>query len=214
MKEFTDITILLDRSGSMFSIKEAMETAIDSFIKEHRVNPTTKVSLVQFDGDNDQEIVYQSVPVSAVEKFTLVPRGNTPLLDALCKVIDRTGERLASMKESDRPDQVLMVIITDGQENASQRYSRHDVKNRITRQRNDYKWQFVYLGANQDAFTEAASFGIPSNWALTYDASQKGVLGATRALNVNTVSYTTSVDRSAPVRDFDEDQRKQAKDTL
>lgn len=193
MKEYTDITVLLDRSGSMAHIKEAMESAFNGFIKEHKSVPSTRLTLVQFDDINDQDVVYQCVPIRSAEKLHLRPRGNTPLLDAMCKVVDRTGRRLADMNERDRPDQVLMVIITDGKENASRSYMRTDVYDRITKQREDYKWNFIYLGANQDTFAESKSFGIP--WVNTikwtpddYHVAQVGssLRGATMAYANNT----------------------------
>lgn len=165
MKQFTDITVLLDRSGSMSSIKEPMETAFNRFIEEQRAVPTTKLTLIQFDDINDQEMVYGNVPITFVEKLKLDPRGNTPLIDALCQVIDNTGKRYSRLLESERPDQVVLVVITDGQENASRIYKRKDVFDRITRQKNQYNWQIIYLGANQDSFAESQSYGI--NWGST-----------------------------------------------
>lgn len=168
MKQFTDITILVDRSGSMNAIRTGMEGAFRTFLKEHRTVPSTRLTLIQFDDINPQEVVYQAVPVADAAELNLIPRGGTPLLDAMCDAIDRTGERLRNMRERDRPDQVLFIIITDGQENTSRRFRRSDVFDRITRQREDFKWQFVYLGANQDAFGEASSYGIPIGSTITW----------------------------------------------
>jgi len=205
MKDYTDITILVDRSGSMRTIKEAMENALDEFITGHKEVPSTKVTLIEFDDRDDQNVVFQAVPVTSVEDIKLHPRGNTPLLDAFCKAIDNTGRRLVNMPESKRPDQVLMVVITDGQENASKLYKRQDVFNRVRKQSDDYKWEFVYLGANQDTFSEAASFGIPWTHAINYipTAGSVGAVGA--ALVGNTVSYTNR--SSAGIKAFTNEQR-------
>lgn len=192
----------------MSTIKEAMETAFDSFIKEHKSVPSTKLTLVQFDDRNDQEVVYQCVPITAAEKLTLLPRGNTPLLDAFCKVIDRTGERLSSMRESERPDQVLLVVITDGQENASRIYKCRDVLDRVTRQREQYKWQFVYLGANQDVFAEAYSFGIPRGSAIKFSHDHTHAIAAANTLASHTHSY--AIRSSNVVPDFTEEERAEA----
>lgn len=214
MKQFTDITVLLDRSGSMVSIREPMESAFNEFITKHKEIPSTKITLVQFDSTNDQETVYQCVPVGSVEKLKLVPRGDTPLIDAFVKVIDRTGERLSIMNEADRPDQVLMVIITDGQENASRAYTRKDVSSRVTKQTNDYKWQFIYLGANQDAIAEAASYGIGQKWALNYAASASGTASASAGLMANSMTYVgnTKGMRGTKAPEFTKEQRKKAED--
>lgn len=215
LKQFTDITILLDRSGSMSSIKESMEAAFDKFIMEHRAVLSTRVTLVQFDDTNDQEVVFQNVPVGAVERLNLKPRGNTPLVDAFTKAIDRTGERFSNLSESDRPDQVLFVVITDGQENASKLYKRVDVSNRVNKQRDGFNWQFVYLGANQDAIKEAATYGIAHQWAMAYSAGAAGVNNMSNSLAGNTVAYTASVGdaRSKSLRNFDDKQRELAKET-
>lgn len=208
MKQFTDITILLDRSGSMQSIKESMESAFNEFVNGHKSNPTTKLTLIQFDSNNPQEVVYQGVPITAVEPLVLHPRGGTPLLDSLCTAIDNTGLRFANLQETQRPDQVLMVVITDGQENASRSRTRQDVFSRVTKQSNDFKWQFVYLGANQDAIGEAISFGIRPDWAMNYTASAKGVRGMSSALLSTTSTYANQSNRGEELSKFSESQRK------
>lgn len=215
MKQYTDIVVLLDRSGSMSSIKESMERAFNTFIKEHKAVPSTKLTLIQFDDHNPQQVVYQGVPIGSAEKLTLKPRGNTPLLDAFCEAIDKTGERLSEMSEADRPDQVLFVVITDGQENASSKYRRADVSKRVTNQRENYKWQFIYLGANQDAISEAASFGIPLQWAMTYTHSPATAGSAMRSVMSNTVAYASAsaATRSKSVPEFTSTQRKEAETT-
>lgn len=188
MKNYTDITILLDRSGSMDSIKPAMESGFNEFIQEHKANPSTRMTLIQFDTP-EPEVVYENTPILDVPKFTLQPRGMTALFDALCKTIDRTGRRLADMKQSERPERVLFVIITDGQENASVTYRRTDVRERISRQTGVYNWQFTYLGANQDAYKEAESFGIAAGSTMNYTASMAGTRGAMRGMAVTTSNY-------------------------
>lgn len=214
MKPYTDVTILMDRSGSMHSIKEAMETAMNEFVTKHKENPTTRLTFIQFDDRDDFDVQFKGLPISNVDRIRLQPRGNTPLLDAMCKAIDSTGRRLADIPQNDRPDQVLMVVVTDGAENASTRYNRGDVKSRIEQQNEKYGWQFIYLGANQDSFKEAASMGIKQNWAINYAATPGGVTGMSNSLIGNTVSYTSSVGgmRGQSVKGFTKEQRKEAED--
>ena len=153
----------------MQTMKERMETAFREFISEHKRVPSTRLTVIQFDDIDDQEYSFRDVPIKSVRGgITIRPRGNTPLLDAFCKAIDGTGERLSRMREADRPDQVLFVVITDGAENASREFTRQNVFDRVTRQRNSYKWQFVYMGANQDSFAEAATFNIPRGQTMNY----------------------------------------------
>lgn len=193
MSEFTDITVLLDRSGSMSSIKDAMESAFKEFLIQHRKVPTTRLTLIQFDSDNDQEVVFEDKPVQEAPGMELVPRGGTPLVDAFVKAIDRTGRRLADLPERDRPDQVLFVVITDGQENASRTYKRKDVFDRVSKQRNDYKWQFIYLGANQDAIAEAATYGIGAGQTITWNPTLAGTQHVNSSMRRITSNYTTQV---------------------
>lgn len=192
MKQYTDITILLDRSGSMESIKTTMEGAYREFIHAHQQVPTTRVTLIQFDSLDNQEVVYQDVPVTHADPLKIKPRGGTPLVDALVTAIDNTGKRLANKDESERPDQVLFVIITDGQENASRQYRKSDVESRVRKQTDGYKWQFVYLGANQDAIAEAQSYGISQDYAIKFMNSMAGTKGAMRGITANTVAYAAN----------------------
>lgn len=208
MTNFTDITVLLDRSGSMASIKSAMESAFNEFVQQHRAVPSSRLSLVQFDTNDPHEMVYTAKPIADVPCLDFTPRGGTPLLDALCRTIDATGNRLLNTPASDRPEKVLFVIITDGQENASREFKRKDVNDRITRQSSIYKWQFVYLGANQDAIAEAASFGIAAGQTMTYSASAAGTTNAMRSVVANTMSYATG--QTAAVMDFADLQRAEA----
>jgi len=158
--------------------------------------PSTRVSLVQFDGNNPYEVVYSEMPIQDVPKFRLEPRGSTPLCDCLVKTIDETGKRYARTPEGARPQNVLFVVITDGQENASRVHNKYDVQRRIERQSKEYNWEFLYLGANQDAFKEAESIGIPMASAIAYTAS----VGDTRAkmnyLASNTLRYVKSGNRN------------------
>lgn len=192
LKDFTDISVLVDRSGSMQSIARDMEGGFSTFLKEHQKVPSTRLTLIQFDDANDNEVVYEARPIKKATRLIIQPRGNTPLLDAMCKAIDRTGARLAAMPENDRPARVLMVIITDGEENSSKIYKRSDVFNRIGTQRDVYKWNFIYLGARQDAIAEAATFNIPMINTMTYTPSTVGTRNMMASLSGTTVAYTST----------------------
>jgi len=169
---YTDITVILDRSGSMASVRKDMEGGFDSFIEKQRAVPgECTVSLVQF--DDQYEVVYSGKKLSDVPKMTLEPRGYTALTDAIARTIDETGRRLAAMREEDRPSQVVLMIITDGHENASTEFKRQDVIDRITHQRGKYNWTISYLGTNQDAMETAKTFGIHDN-AITYQNTSAG----------------------------------------
>lgn len=166
--DLTDITMVIDRSGSMDSIKADAEGGINTFVKLQKQEPgKALLTLVQF--DTDYEFVHSGIPIQKVPSFKLTPRGSTALLDAVGRAITETGNRLAAMSESQRPALVIFVIVTDGQENSSRLFSREKIREMIQHQQAAYNWQFTFLAANQDAFAEAASLGInvagTANWA-------------------------------------------------
>lgn len=169
--DLTDITLVVDRSGSMEQIREDAEGGVNSFIAQQAKEPgEALLTLVQF--DTEYEFLHQGVPITEVPKYQLVPRGRTALLDAVGRAINETGERLAKMDEQDRPGLVVFVVMTDGLENSSREFSKSDVKAMIERQQDKYNWHFTFLGANQDAFAEAGSMGIHAAGAANYAADK------------------------------------------
>lgn len=176
---FSDVTVVLDRSGSMETCRTDAEGGVNTFIEEQKTHPgECAFSLVEF--DTEYNFVHKAKPVAEVGRYTLVPRGNTALLDAVGRAINETGERLAALKEEDRPSLVVFVIVTDGKENASKEFNRAQIKEMIERQQRDYNWQFTFLGANQDAFAEAGSLGISLHAVGLYhtDKSQAAFVAA------------------------------------
>jgi hypothetical protein len=165
--DLTDITLVVDRSGSMEAIREDAEGGVNSFITEQGKEPgEALLTLVQF--DTEYEFLHKGVPIHQVPKYKLVPRGMTALLDAVGKAINETGERLAKMAEEDRPGLVIFVVMTDGLENSSKEFTKIQLKEMIQRQQNEYDWHFTFLGANQDAFAEAGGMGIHPDGVANY----------------------------------------------
>lgn len=193
MKDETYIAVLLDRSGSMQSIKQDTIGGFNQFISEQKnAGDNATLTLVQFD-TGSIDVVHESKPIKDVPDLTdatYQPRGGTPLLDALGQTIHSTGKALSAIPEASRPDKVVFVIITDGQENSSVEHSKASVKQMIEHQSSMYKWQFVYLGANQDAFAEAGSLGIPMAAAANYVADSAGEAFAVASANVGSYRYS------------------------
>jgi hypothetical protein len=157
----SEIVFVLDRSGSMESIAADMRGGFDAFIAEQRKIPgDCAVTLAQF--DDKYEVVYQGKPIADVPPCTLEPRGSTALLDAIGRTIVQTGGRLMVTPEHERPSKVFFVVITDGQENASQEFNHFEVASMIKRQREVYAWEFVFLGADENALAVAGGLGIRS----------------------------------------------------
>jgi uncharacterized protein YegL len=165
------IAIVLDRSGSMQTIKADTEGGLAAFLAAQREAPgTTTVSLYQF--DHACETVYEYLSLDTIPVFALQPRGRTALLDAIGETITALGADLASHAEAERPGEVIVVILTDGQENASRKYTQEAIKALITQQQDIYSWKFVFLGADQDAFAAAGEIGISREMTLSYSGSR------------------------------------------
>src|SRR5439155_1757405 len=173
---YTDITIILDRSGSMSDIAAETISGFSKFLNDQRQLPgETTISLVQF--NHTTEATFNAVPIREVVPLAVDdyrPHGHTALLDAVGKTIKETGARLRNLAERDRPSKVIVVILTDGLENASRAYTRKRVFESIRHQRETYSWEFVFLGANQDAVREAGKIGVAPDAALTFAASGAG----------------------------------------
>jgi len=178
-KDLTEIVCIIDRSGSMQSISSDAQGGFDAFIEaQQKEEGKAAITLAQF--DNEYEMVWENRPLEEIKKgdYLLMPRGSTALLDAIGKTVQTVGERLHKTAESARPEKVLLMIITDGMENHSKEYNRTQIMDMISHQRDTYKWEFLFLAANQDAIKEAAHIGIQSRNAMNFMASASGVSNA------------------------------------
>jgi Mg-chelatase subunit ChlD len=206
VKDATHIAVLLDRSGSMGDIRDDAIGGFNCFLKEQQAaGANATLTLVQFDTEST-DVVHESRPILEVPDLnhqTFQPRGGTPLLDALGQTIDSTGRALAAIPEANRPNKVVFVVITDGQENSSHQHTKVSVKEKIDHQSSQYNWQFVFLGANQDAFDEAGAVGIAMGNAANFAPARMQVAFAATAANV--ASYRRS--GNAAKLAYSEDQR-------
>ena len=211
MKNKTDITIILDRSGSMNSVKSDTIGGFNSFLSEQQnVEGEASLSLVQF--DDQYEIVYLDKDINSAGKLTdatFQPRGMTALLDAIGRTINSVGQRLSSLPETERPDKVLFVIMTDGFENASKEFNAAKISEMINHQRNVYKWEFMFIGANQDAVLSAKEIGIPAFAALSYAANEEGTRAAYSVMANKVKNYRVS--NKAESLKFNEEDREEQK---
>ena len=178
MKEgLTEIISIVDRSGSMQSILDDAIGGFNTFLAAQQRQPgEAKLSLILF--DHEYQVVHQAVDIQQVEPLnqdTYVPRGSTALLDAVGKTIDAVGERLAATAESEKPSQVIVSILTDGYENASQTYSKPKVAEMIKHQTEKYNWAFEFQAANMDAFAAAKELSIAPDRVVQFEATSQGV---------------------------------------
>lgn len=166
-RDLTYIYFLLDRSGSMKTIKTDTEGGFAAFVADQRTAPgRCHVTLAQF--DHAYDVVYAGVPVAEVPPLTLRPRGGTALLDAMGQLLTDAGAELAALPEDDRPGTVIVAVMTDGHENASAKWTHPAVKALVEQQTKIYGWQFLYMGADQDAIEVGASLGVQRDYAVTY----------------------------------------------
>lgn len=157
----TDRVFILDRSGSMESCLDDTIGGFNSFVREQEIDGGS-LTLVLF--DHEYSLLYDKKPIDQVElltRKTYVPRGSTGLLDAI-------GKTIKNMEEGRTP---TVAILTDGMENASHIFTRAHIKDLIE-QKTKEGWTFVYLGANQDAFSEAGSIGIAPAATMNYETTR------------------------------------------
>ena len=175
-KNLTELVFVLDRSGSMSGLERDTIGGFNAMIEKQKAEVGDAfVSTVLF--DNYTEVIHDRVRLDAVPRLTekeYYVRGCTALLDALGGAIHHIGNVHKYAREEDRPEKTIFVITTDGMENASRRYSYDKVKAMITRQKEKYGWEFLFLGANIDAAREAARFGIDADRAANYHADSRG----------------------------------------
>jgi hypothetical protein len=202
------IAVLLDRSGSMESIKSDSEGGFNAFIDDQRTQPgEAHVTLAQF--DTEYEVVYADRPISNVGRLELQPRGMTALYDSLGRLITDVGAQLEATPEAERPGKVIVLVMTDGHENSSREWTHKAVSKAIKRQERDYSWEFIFLGANMDAVAIGQQLGFAADRSMTYATTSEGV-----SSSWDTNSKLVSKMRSAPARQrvdgYSEDERRAA----
>lgn len=166
---YTHISVLVDRSGSMRGLEKDMIGGLKSFFKEQaQIEGICKVDYAQFDSVYE-EVFTDTLVASA--KPVLEPRGMTALHDALGKNITNLKAKFKAMPKEDRPDNVIVIVVTDGGENASREFSGAQVKELVKKSRKKNDWQFVFLGANQDAVTTGGNLGFARGASMTFDTN-------------------------------------------
>lgn len=186
LKNLVDMTLVIDRSGSMQKGRADSEGGINALIEERKTSDQkTNLTLVTF--DDEYEVIHNGVPVRDVPEFTLQPRGNTALLDAIGTAILAAQKRIGAMAERKKPGLVVFVIVTDGGENQSRKFSHSVIKDLIESLR-PQGWQFTFLGADVDAFSTATQLGIPLGDTANYSKKMSGQTYAAVGQKINRMS--------------------------
>lgn len=180
--DYTAVALLIDRSGSMMNTAEDAKGGIAQFLKDQRELPgKCTVRIAQF--DDQYEVVCASTDVQDVADPDLIPRGMTALLDAWGKTITEFGEELAALSEDERPGNVIVVVVTDGYENASREWTRERLFEKVKEQTDQWGWEFMYLGADQDAIAVGAQYGVAAANTVSYDNTSMGTQVAYAAVS-------------------------------
>lgn len=154
------ICFVLDESGSMYNSVNDVIGGFQRLIDEQKgeKNGECIISLYRFSGIVKKD--YIGKPVNEVPRLTYSPGGCTAMNDGIGTAIDEIGKWLSDMDESERPSKNMIVIMTDGQENASKEYDFDIVKEKIKHQEEKYSWTFVYMGTNLQDLKDANRLGI------------------------------------------------------
>ena len=197
--ENLDLIFVLDRSGSMRGSEEDTIGGFNSFIqREKENNLNTHVTTVLF--DDHYEVLYKRRPIAEVDELTRNEywvRGCTALLDAIGKTINTLDMEI--------DNKVLFVIMTDGLENSSREFSKEQIKNLI----DNHNWEFIYIGADIDSYSEAGHIGIRETHVANYRKTREGFddvfTSVTHAANCLREDYDLNeVDWKRDLRKYDD----------
>lgn len=206
--DYCDVTIVLDESGSMEPLQQDTIGGVNQFIKDQRALPG-QCTLSLFKFNHEDRPVFTGRPIAEVPHLTIEtyqPNGNTALLDALGRAITEAGGRLRAMSEADRPGKVIILVVTDGEENSSRTWTKEKIKEAVELQAHVYKWEFVFLGANVDAFAEAGALGMPRSHSMQTHATRQSVLLSYGSASLNTKNFRSGASSSMAWTD---EQRKE-----
>jgi uncharacterized protein YegL len=207
---YTHLALVVDRSGSMSTIAKDMNGGIRQLLADQAKEPgVCVVDITTF--DTEIEHPYENVRPDDVKSDIIVPRGGTALNDAVGYTINELGERFSKMEEGDRPGLVIVVVVTDGEENSSREYTHDQIKELVERQTNEWGWQFVYLAANVDAFATGGSYGFAKGSTIAYAASGAGTQNVYAATSSNVSGLRANMSRGvrgATIEFSDEDREE------
>lgn len=210
----TELVFILDRSGSMSGLENDTIGGFNAMIeKQKKQDGECYVSTVLF--DNVSEVLHDRVKLAEIKPMTdreYTVRGCTALIDAIGGAIHHIGNVHKYARSEDVPEHTIFVITTDGMENASHKYSSEKVKRMIERQKEQYGWEFLFIGANIDAVETAAQYGISKDRAVNYNADEVGtkILYETVSKAVCDVRYSLSIDDDWS-KDIDDDYKRRGR---
>jgi hypothetical protein len=193
-ENFASINVIIDASGSMQHLTHDTIGSFNGFLAEQKVVPgEAAFTLCTF--NTDYRLVHDFVQLAGVPDLSTKvysPEGGTALLDALGTTMDSVGRKLAAMPEEERPSKVIFLVITDGHENSSRRFSAQQIKDMVQHQKDVYSWEFVFMGANIDAIAAGTNLGISMQNTMNYVPSAAGTADLYKSISSNMTSYRAS----------------------
>jgi Mg-chelatase subunit ChlD len=206
----THVTFVLDSSGSMSSIRSDTIGGFNSFLNDQRKG-TGSATVSLFDFNTSVSLVYQGMAVEEapeLDENTYIPGGQTALHDAISTAVNETAGEVAMMDPTTRPDNVIVVVLTDGKENASETPADR-VRNLVTTYREENDWEFLFIGANQDAALAASEMGMDADHSLDMAHNGEG----TRAAYESTSERISHARREGSTGGFDEEDQDRQRDS-
>jgi hypothetical protein len=192
-QDYTHISVILDRTGSMESIRDDTIGGFNTFLEQQKAEPgMATLTLVQFDTQDPYEVIHKFKPIKevpALTRKTFVPRASTPLLDALGRGINDLEACIGQLKEEDRPAKVVVVIVTDGKENSSREFQKDQIEKMVKEKKEKHAWQFAFLSADLAAIDDAMAVGMDADAILAYQRNPKGTAGAWASLSAQAADY-------------------------
>ena len=195
--DYIHISLVVDKSGSMYSSKEDVIGGVKKIIDEQKANKEGKCTISLYTFNEKVNEVFVGKDVNEIEEFKYNPDGMTSMNDGLGIAIDNTGKWLAAMNEEDRPGKVLVAVFTDGLENASKEYTLKQVKEKIRLQETVYSWTFMYLGTDITTTKMAEDLGFKFK---TY-SSRKNLYKNYDIINCATTAYRSMAATGASLAD-------------
>lgn len=177
MKNLTELVFIIDKSGSMRGLESDTIGGFNSLIKKQKKEEGDALVSVVFFNYN-QDVVLDRVDINKVKELTdddYVCMSCTALLDAVGDSIKHIRNIHKYARKEDIPEKTVFVIMTDGLENASEKYRYHDIKKLIERAKEESNWEFLFLGANIDAIGEAKNIGIEEDYAVEFCCDEEGI---------------------------------------
>lgn len=200
---YTAGALVVDRSGSMWNIADDVRGSVEQFINDQKKQDGSKVRMTVAQFDHTYEIINDLEDIESIDAANFAknysPRGSTALLDAIGRATIDMQKKIETMSE--KPNRVVVAIITDGEENSSTEFNLEKIKG-IIQEKTAAGWDFIFLGASLDAIKVAANMGISGNQASSYDTSNfKSCMEA-----LNTKFYNARADKDVSFTDAERDE--------